>query len=204
MKAAIRSGLIFFAAISGTAIGFGLAVLIFGVAALAAFISLLSLLAAVFFVTTFWSVAFGAPFVPTDRRNVEGMLALAALKPGEKLVDLGAGDGRILIAAARAGARAEGWEINPYLWLWSRWQIRLAGVEHLAKARLGSYWPRRLSDADVVTLFLIDTKMPPMERKLRVELKPGSRVVSYIFKFPSWPVSGASGTGLRLYVQPKA
>ncbi len=153
---------------------------------IAAFIALFSLACGIFFVTTAYSVFFGAPFVPTDKRRVETMLDLAKVRAGEKVVDLGCGDGRIVVAAAKRGARAEGWEISPYLWLLAKRNIRRAGAAHLATVRLGSYWAQRFDDADVVTLFLIDMQMAKMERKLRAELKPGSRVVSYAFKFPNW------------------
>jgi Xaa-Pro aminopeptidase len=62
----------------------------------------------------------GAPFVLTGSRTVKTMTALANIQPGEKAADLGSGDGRILIAIARAGAEAHGYEINPFLVLWSR------------------------------------------------------------------------------------
>ncbi len=173
----------------------------FGLPFLAAFIAVLSLAAAVFGVTTGYSVLFGAPFVPTDIRNVEEMIRVSGLKPGEYLVDLGSGDGRILIAAARAGARAEGWEISPFLWLWSLWRINRAGVGGKVRAHLGSYWNERFDRADVVTLFLINTQMKRMEKKLRAELPAGSRVVSYAFKFPTWkPVLRTDG-GISLYRQ---
>ncbi len=165
------------------------------------FAALFSLLVATFFVTTAYSVFFGAPFVPTDARNVEEMIRLSGLKPGEYLVDLGSGDGRILIAAARAGARAEGWEISPFLWLWSLWKIGRAGVGDKVRVHLGSYWNERFQRADVVTLFLINTQMQRMEKKLRAELPQGSRVVSYAFQFPTWALVQRGSSGVRLYRQ---
>jgi hypothetical protein len=149
-------------------------------------VALVSLLVGTLFATTAYSVFFGAPYVPTENARVDAMLRLAGLRPGERLVDLGSGDGRIVIAAAKAGAIAEGWEISPYLWLLSMWKIRRAGLQDRARIRLGSYWNERFDDADVVTLFLITMQMPRMERKLRGELRPGSRVASYAFPFPRW------------------
>ena len=159
---------------------------VWGYSFIAAFVALFSLLVGALFATTAYSVFFGAPYVPTDNDRVAAMLRLSGLKPGEKLVDLGSGDGRIVIAAAKAGAIAEGWEISPYLWLLSHWKIRHAGLQGRARVRLGTYWAEKFHDADVVTLFLITMQMPRMERKLRAELRPGSRVVSYAFKFPTW------------------
>ncbi len=171
---------------------------------LAVLVIFLSFAGSLFFLSTAYSVFFGAPFVPTDQRNVDEMLKLAGVKAGEKVVDLGSGDGRIIVAAAKLGARAEGWEISPFLWLASLWRIRRAGVAGLAKAHLGTYWSEKFGDADVVTLFLINTQMKRMEKKLRQELRPGSRVVSYAFKFPGWPLAGKSGTGVYLYRQEAA
>jgi len=165
------------------------------------FVIVLSLLGGAFFVTTAYSCFFGAPFVPTDSRNVEEMIRLAGLKPGERLADLGSGDGRILIAAAKAGAQADGWEISPFLWLWSKWKIRRAGVADRARAHLGSYWEEKFSGSDVITLFLINTQMERMQKKLRAELRPGSRVVSYAFKFPGWEIAARNDHGVYLYRQ---
>lgn len=175
--------------------------LLWGNAFLAAFVALLSLAAGAFFVTTAYSVLFGAPYVPTDKRRVQEMIALSGIRPGEKLVDLGSGDGRIVVAAAKAGAVAEGWEVNPYLWLISVWNIWRHGVRGRARVHLGTYWTQPFRDADVITLFLITTQMRPMERKLRAELKSGSRVVSYIFSFPGW-AHEEKRSGVYLYRQP--
>jgi hypothetical protein len=166
---------------------------------LGAFLAALSLACAVLIVTTGYAVLTGAPFLPTGRKRVGEMLALAELRPGETLVDLGSGDGRIVVAAAKAGARAEGWEISPYLWLWSQWNIRRAGVADRARVRLGSYWGEPVGHADVVTLFLITDKMPRMEEKLRRELRQGSRVVSYAFTFPEWRHEKKTDGGVTLY-----
>ena len=186
--------------LAGQAAIIGLA-LFWGPTALAALVAVVSLATGALLVTTAYSVLFGAPFVPTGTDRVRTMLRLAGLRPGEKLVDLGSGDGRIVIAAAKAGMRAEGWEVNPYLWLISVLRIRHAGVHDRARVRLGSYWPASMRDADVVTLFLITSQMGSMERKLRAELRPGSRVVSYAFTFPEWGHEDAQ-EGVYLYRQP--
>jgi hypothetical protein len=178
-------------AVYATTLGLGFVVL---------FVLAVSLIGGTLFATTAYSVFFGAPYVPTDRARVDAMMSLTGLKPGEKLYDLGSGDGRIVIAAAKAGAHAEGWEISPYLWLYSTWQIRRQGLGDRAKIHLGSYWEEHFRDADVVTLFLITQQMGRMQRKLQDELRPGGRVISFAFKFPDWQHE-SKDRGLFLYRQ---
>ena len=165
------------------------------------FVCLIALAAAIFTVAIVYSTFFGAPFVPMDKRRAEEMMRVAGIKSGEKVVDLGSGDGRVLIAAAKAGAKAEGWEINPFLWLWSKWNIQRAGVAKDVIVHLGSYWSVNFSDSDVVALFLIHTQMPRMEKKLRQELRPGARVVSFAFQFPEWKAESRSEERVALYRQ---
>jgi hypothetical protein len=180
-----------------------LAAMVWGATFIAIAVAAMSVAFSAFIVTTAYAALFGAPFVPTDNARVATMLRLAGVGPDDTVADLGCGDGRIVIAAAKTGARAEGWEVNPVLWLVSRWRIARAGVRDSATARLGSYWHEKFPHASVVTLFLIDTQMERMERKLLAELAPGSRVVSYAFKFPHWKPE-ASEQGIHLYVHPGA
>lgn len=75
-----------------------------------------------------WSF-FNAPYAPSVKNRLDAMLDLANIQPGDKAVDLGSGDGRVVIAMAQAGAEAHGYEINPWLVLWSRYAIRRAGLK---------------------------------------------------------------------------
>ncbi|MFN7088229.1 MAG: SAM-dependent methyltransferase [Candidatus Paceibacteria bacterium] len=128
----------------------------------------------------------GAPYVPTPQRLVEKIIQVSELKPGETLIDLGSGDGRILIAAAQRDANAVGYEINPILASWSRKKAKNAGVENKVKVLTKSFWQAKLTAADVVTVYLISHRMATLERKLETELRPGTRVVSVSFKLPTW------------------
>ncbi len=74
----------------------------------------------------------GAPFVPTDEATVSRMVELSNARSGERAADVGSGDGRIVIGLAKAGAEAHGFEINPFLVLWSRRQVRRAGLSDRA------------------------------------------------------------------------
>jgi len=184
-------------------LGIGFGVLKFGAVFLALLVAAGSLLSAVLFVTVAYGAFFGAPFVPIDRGRAEAMLDLAGIRPGERLADLGSGDGRVLIAAAKRGAFAEGWEVNPYLWLISLVAAWLAGCGGRVRVHLGSYWHDRLAGFDVVTLFLINTQMRRMRRKLWREMRPGSRVASYVFVFPGWIPETRGEGGTYLYRVPE-
>jgi len=189
-----------FAVLLWAQVTFMFVVMQWGAVGLGYIIAVVAVFAALLVVPTVYGALSGAPWLPTDDAHVDRMLVVAGVKPGETVVDLGAGDGRFLIAAARAGAKAEGWEINPYLVAVGRWRIARAGLSHLATLRLGSYWPEHMGHADVVTLFLITGQMKKMQEKLRAELKPGSRVVSYVFTFPEWEAKEAGGS-IALYVR---
>lgn len=171
--------------------------------AIAVAITIFSLIASLFgffFVFTVVALFRGAPFVPMHAKNVRAMVALAGLKPRERLFDLGSGDGRVLLAAAERGARAEGWEINPVLVLASRMRIARAGLGNRARVHWGNLWRAPVGEADIVTLFFVHPQMPRMEAFLRKHLRPGARVVSYGFRFPNWqPESTESGSHLYIH-----
>lgn len=167
------------------------------------FIYLLFLLINLLFLLTiifmFLACFIGAPFVPVNKKIVKECFEVINLKRGDIVYDLGSGDGRILIAAAKRGAKAYGWEINPVIWLLSKIRIRLAGVSKNVVVYLGSYWNASLHKADIVTLYLISYQMLRMEKKLLKELKSGSRVLSYAFNFPNWQPKLHTKSGIYVY-----
>jgi cyclopropane fatty-acyl-phospholipid synthase-like methyltransferase len=141
----------------------------------------------------------GALYVPTDRKMVEDMLDIANVGVEDIVVDLGSGDGRLVIAAAKRGARAVGYEVNPALvWLSNR-EIRKAHLEEKARVHWKDFWRADLSPYSVVTVFGIGHIMKRLERKLERELKPGSRVVCNLFTFPTW--ESVKARGVFLYVR---
>lgn len=131
----------------------------------------------------------GAPFAVSQKSRVKKIAELAAsLKPvGGRAVDLGSGDGRLVIALARCGFDAEGLEINPLLAWWSRLRIKRLRLAGRALINRANFWKKDLSEADVVVVFGIFYMMEKLENKLRAELKPGSVVICNFAKFPAWP-----------------
>lgn len=120
-------------------------------------------------------------FVPTPMAAVDRMIVMAELKPGETVYDLGCGDGRIVVEAARRhGVKAVGVDINPERVEESRAKVQAAGVGHLVTIEQADIFNLDLSDADVVFLYLtprLNERLMPQLRKL----KPGARIVSYEF-----------------------
>lgn len=125
----------------------------------------------------------GAPWVPTWRRDIERFLTLAQLQPGERFYDLGCGDGRLVRAAANAGAVAIGFEcsILPYIFA----KLRIAQRGHV---RYADFWNADLLDADVVYCFLTPKVYPKLQAKLERELRPGTRVILYVWPMAGWEV----------------
>lgn len=123
---------------------------------------------------------FGAPYLPTQRKQADAALSLLDLKPGQTLYELGCGDGRVLRYAAQRDLRAVGYELNPvlvivaYIVTWRyRSQVRIVW---------GSFWNAPLDDADGVFVFLLDRFMPRLHDRLE-QAKP-IRLASYTFKIP--------------------
>ncbi|HEX8338662.1 MAG TPA: methyltransferase domain-containing protein [Pyrinomonadaceae bacterium] len=127
-------------------------------------------------------------FVPTPPETVDEMLRQARLKKGDVLFDLGSGDGRIPIAAARQyGVRAVGIDIDAKLVEEAAEAARREGLGDLVTFRLGDMFAADLSGATVVTLYLSDTLNVLLRPKLLRELRPGSRIVSHDFRMGDWP-----------------
>ncbi len=147
-----------------------------------------------------WTTPRGAPWVPTSLALVEDMLDLAQTKQGEIVYDLGCGDGRVLVTAAlKYQARAVGIELDPLRWLWCQILITLLGLRGKVKVRLGDLFQADLSQADVVTCYLLPDTNKKLQDKLMSELKPGARVVSNTFIFPGIKEVGKKGKA-RLYL----
>lgn len=128
----------------------------------------------------------GAFFAKSKQEIIDKMVLFSNVKPSEKAVDLGSGDGRLLIALAKRGAEAHGYEINPFLVRLSRKNIKKEGLADRAFVHFKNFWSIDFSQFNVVTVYGISFIMKNLELKLKKELKPGSRVVSNHFVFPDW------------------
>ena len=127
------------------------------------------------------------PFVPTPDAVVEGMLKLANVTNSDTVYDLGCGDGRIVISAAkRYGARGVGVDINPERVEEARANARKAAVESLVKFEENDLFDADIRGATVVTLYLLPNVNMRLRPKLLKDLKPGSRVVSHSFDMEDW------------------
>jgi SAM-dependent methyltransferase len=125
-------------------------------------------------------------YVPTPEPVVEEMMELAKVKPGDVVYDLGCGDGRIVIAAAKRGAsKAVGVDIDPDRIREARANARAEGVADKVTFVQGDLFQMDFSDADVVTLYLL----PDLNLRLRpklLALRPGTRIVSHAFDMGDW------------------
>lgn len=132
-----------------------------------------------------------APFVQTPLEVAKKMLDLSQIKPGEVLYDLGCGDGRLIILAAKdVGAKSTGIELREDLVERARTEIKRFNLEDKVKVIQGNFFDVNISDANVVTLYLTSSANERLRPKLEAELKPGACVVSHDFKVPGWKPVG--------------
>ena len=149
-------------------------------------------------------VGLDVAFVPTPKKIVRSMLQLASLRRGETLVDLGAGDGRIIIEAVRRfGAHAIGVEMD--VGRISRIKERLAATGINAELIAGDIFDVDLSRADVVAIYLSASANARLGPKLKAEMRKGTRVVSLDYPLPHWKPErelevNASGISRKLYL----
>jgi hypothetical protein len=149
-----------------------------------------------------WPLLIGAAWSPASTKVVRKMLEMAEVDSNDVVFDLGSGDGRIVAEAARRyQARGVGIEADPLRVLWSKITIRLRGLNYRTKIVWGDIFKQDMSNATVVTVFLWQRTNDKLKQKFRDELKPGTRVVSYIWTFSGWnPLSVDREDRIYLYV----
>lgn len=126
------------------------------------------------------AVFFGAPYLPTLAKTKETALDLLDLKPGQTMLDLGSGDGTMLLAAARRGWRAVGIELNPFLVIYSLFKTRK--YRRQVKVKWGNIWTSKWPEHDAIYVFMIDRFMEKLDKKLTQNPRKNIKVVSNSFK----------------------
>jgi hypothetical protein len=154
--------------------------------------SVLAVFTLVFLV--FFPLGRGAVYVPSSVEKALLLAELSGAAGGTKAADLGSGDGRVVIALARRGAEAHGYEVNPVLVALARRNIRRAALQGRAFIHWKSFWRADLSGFDALTVFQGSFIMRRLEDKVKKELAPGTRVVSDFWGFPSLAAEKTVGT----------
>ncbi|ELT89205.1 hypothetical protein CAPTEDRAFT_107213, partial [Capitella teleta] len=135
------------------------------------------------------------PFVPASSSQMTNVLQMLKGKTG-KLVDLGSGDGRIVIEAAKRGFHAEGIELNPWLVAFSRFNALRSGVASKTGFYRRDLWKADLSTYDYIVIFGVETMMEPLETKLAREITATNHVLACRYPLPRWTPSEVIGEGI--------
>jgi precorrin-6B methylase 2 len=148
---------------------------------------------AFFCATLLWIIIpafYGLPLVPTKHERIRKALKLANLQPDEVLYDLGAGDGRVLLIAAREfGAKAVGIEVGPIQCVLILLRAVAGGFGNQIQIRWANFYKADLRDADVVFVYATSNEVMKLASHLEKQLKHGARVVSISADFPEWEPS---------------
>ena len=143
-------------------------------------------------------VLFGAPFLPTFEKQINTALDMLELKPGQSMLELGCGDGRVLKKAAERGLVAVGYELNPFLVLLAKvntWKYR-----GKVRVRWGNYWHKTWPTADGIFTFLLPKYMIKLDKKIIQEFSKPVKLVSFAFEIPKRKaVREQDGVFLYLY-----
>lgn len=127
-------------------------------------------------------VLFGAPYVPTLKRNMSAAFDLMSLKPGDTIIEVGSGDGRVLLEAAKRGYSAVGYELNPVLVMWSRWKTRK--YKQQVKVVWGNAITKKWPKTQAVYVFGVEFLMKKLYKKITQELDYEVKLVSFGFEIP--------------------
>lgn len=132
-----------------------------------------------------WFAGSDAPYVPTKIDNIRKILKLAGVKKGKRFYELGSGDGRVVIAAAKLKANAIGIEQSWLRIIYSKFRAR---QHHLKNSKFyhGNIFARNYSDADILYIYLLQKGVKKLEGKLKKELKKGTVVITQTYHFPNW------------------
>ena len=141
-------------------------------------------------------IFFGAPYLPTLSPQINAALDLLDVQPGQKILELGSGDGRVLAAIAQRGATAIGYELNPVLVLLSWIRCRKYGKR--VRVVWGNYWGKTLPTADGIFVFLYPKYMKKLDNKITQEYGKPVKLVSFAFEVPG-RTADKTDNGVHLY-----
>jgi 16S rRNA A1518/A1519 N6-dimethyltransferase RsmA/KsgA/DIM1 with predicted DNA glycosylase/AP lyase activity len=144
------------------------------------------------------AVKYDVPFVPSSEDSVSKMVKLANITQDDKAIDLGAGDGRLVVALANAGAITVGVEIDKERQKLANRMIAAHGLVHRARVIRGSFWQHDLSIYDIIALYGLPSIMERLKRKILVEARVSVRVISNHFEFPGW-IPTRTDDNIRMY-----
>lgn len=135
-----------------------------------------------------WFAGSDAPYVPTKIEAIRKVLKLAGVKKGKKFYELGSGDGRVVIEAAKLGTHAIGIEQSWIRVLYSRWNAHRQNATRAGNCKFhhGDIFKRSYKDADIVYIYLLLKGIVKLEEKLKKELKKGAVVITQTYHFPNW------------------
>lgn len=137
------------------------------------------------FLALSWFAGTDAPYVPTKMDQIRDILKLAGVKMGKKFYELGSGDGRVVLEAAKLGADSFGIEQSLLRVLYSKYQAKKHKLLHVHFIH-GDIFSHNFSSANLIYIYLLSKGVSKLERKLRQELKPGARVITQTYHFKNW------------------
>lgn len=141
-------------------------------------------------------ILFGAPYLPTLKNQIDSIFELLDLRKGQTMIELGSGDGRILLEAGKRGIKAIGYELNPILVMYSR--IKVYKYRGTVKVIWGNYWVKDWPETDGIFVFLLDRYMQRLNKKVIQKYSKPINLVSFAFKIPDRKID-SSKKGLFLY-----
>mgnify|MGYP001596744020 CR=1 FL=1 len=132
-----------------------------------------------------WFAGSDAPYIPTKMDSIKKILKMAGVKKGKKFYELGSGDGRVVLEAAKMEADSIGIEQSWIRVLYSRWRAKKLNLKNAIFIH-GNIFKRSYSDADIIYIYLLHKGVAKLEDKLKRELKKGSIIITQKYHFPSW------------------
>jgi hypothetical protein len=147
-------------------------------------------------------LAFGAPYLPTLDKQVRTALELAGLKRGQSLLELGCGDGKVLIAAAQRGVQVTGFELNPLLVVVCK--LRCWRYRQLVTVRWANFWTTTWPATDVIFIFGLPRIMQRLDAKIDHDVTKPARLVSFAFAIPNRKPTAERDGVFRYDYSPKA